>query len=173
MFVVQISLFIVTFNSLISRNLSLMQATQEVNPHPHIASSVNMWSVFFFFFFFFFFLCHLLNVGACVCHVTWEGQVERTSVGDRRTNSNCPHIISHLFHIVTCYTDSILSCIHFNTTKLRNITYTLVATSVILQSLECILLHILYVMSSYHTYESYWKVDCWNDVSIYKGIPRH
>jgi hypothetical protein len=38
MFVVQISLLIVTFLSLISQNSSLMQTTKEVTPHPHIAS---------------------------------------------------------------------------------------------------------------------------------------
>jgi hypothetical protein len=74
MFVVQFSLLIVTFLFLISRNLSLMQTTKEVNPHPHIAPCVNMWSVFFFFF------CHLLNVGACVHHIAWEGQVEWTTL---------------------------------------------------------------------------------------------
>ncbi len=79
MFVVQISLLIVTFLSLISRNLSLMQTTKEVNPHPRIAPCVNMWSVTFFFFFFFF-LCHLLNVGACICHIAREGQVEWTTL---------------------------------------------------------------------------------------------
>ena len=68
MFVVQISLLIVTFLSLISRNLSLMQIVQAY-PHPCIAPCVNMWSVFFFFFFF-----HLLNVGACVHHIAREGQ---------------------------------------------------------------------------------------------------
>jgi hypothetical protein len=57
-----------------------MQTTQEANPHPRIAACVNMWSVFFFFFFFFFFLCHLLDVGACVCHIAWEGQVEWTTL---------------------------------------------------------------------------------------------
>ena len=75
MFVVQISLLIVTFLSLISRNLSLMQTTQEVNPHPHTAPCVNMWNVTFLFFFFFS-LCHLLNVGACIRHIDLEGQVE-------------------------------------------------------------------------------------------------
>ena len=74
MFVVQISLFIVTLLSLISWNLSWMQTTKEVNPHPRIASCVNMWSVTFLFLFFF--LCHLLNVGACVHHIVREGQVE-------------------------------------------------------------------------------------------------
>ena len=41
-----------------------------------------------------------------------------------------------LFHSVTCYTKSIVSHIHVNTTKLRNVTFTLVATSVILWSLD-------------------------------------
>jgi hypothetical protein len=78
MFVVQISLLIVTFFSLISEHLSLMQTTKDVNPHPHIAPCVSMWSVtfFLFFFFFFYFLCHLSNIGACVHHIVWEGKVE-------------------------------------------------------------------------------------------------
>jgi hypothetical protein len=75
MFIVQISLLIVTFLSLKLWKLSLMQTTKEVNPHPRIASCVNMWSVFFFFF------CrHLLNFGACVRHIAWEGQVEWTTL---------------------------------------------------------------------------------------------
>ena len=41
------------------------------------------------------------------------------------------------FHSVTWYTNCIVSLIHVNTTKLRNITCTLVATCVILRSLEC------------------------------------
>ena len=79
MFVVQNSLLIVTFLSLISRNLSLMKTTKEGNPHPRIAPCVNMWSVTLFLFFIFF-LCHLLNVGACVRHIAWEGQVEWTTL---------------------------------------------------------------------------------------------
>jgi hypothetical protein len=43
-----------------------------------------------------------------------------------------------LFHSVTCYTNSLVSHIHVSTPNLRNITCTLVATDVILQSLECI-----------------------------------
>ena len=107
-----------------------MQTTKEVNPHPHIAPCVNMWSVFFFFFF--------LNVGACVHHIAREGHgVDHTSVGDGRMNSNCHHISFVLFYNVACYTNSIASHIHDNTTKLCNSMCTLVATCVILQNLEC------------------------------------
>jgi uncharacterized membrane protein len=82
MFIVQILLLIVTFFSLISQFFSIMQTTKEVNSHPRIAPCVNMWSVtlfLFLFLFFSFFLCHLLNVGACICHIAWEGQVEWTT----------------------------------------------------------------------------------------------
>ena len=58
-----------------------MQTIKEVNPHPHIAPRVNMWSVTFLFLFIFSFLCHLLNVGACVRHIAREGQVEWTTLG--------------------------------------------------------------------------------------------
>jgi hypothetical protein len=43
-----------------------------------------------------------------------------------------------LFHSVTCYTNSIVSCIHVHITKLRDITCTLVGTRVILRNLKCI-----------------------------------
>ena len=73
MFVVQISPLIVTFLSLISQNLSLMQTTQAVNPHPRLTPCVNMWSVTFLLLLFSF---YLLNVDACVRHIIQEGQAE-------------------------------------------------------------------------------------------------
>jgi hypothetical protein len=130
MFIVQISLLIITFLFLISQNLSLLQTIQEVNQHFRIAPCVNMWSVTFLFLF----LCHLLNVGACVRHIAQEGHgVDHTRIGVRRTNSNYLHISFVLFHNVTCYTKFIVSRIHVNTTKLHDITCTLVAMSVILR----------------------------------------
>ena len=78
MFVVQISLLIVTFSPLYHVFLSSMQATKEVNPHSRIEPCVNMWNVtFFLLLLFFFFVCHLLGVGACICRIAqmakWSG----------------------------------------------------------------------------------------------------
>ena len=95
MFVVQISRLIVTFLFLILQILSLMQTTKEVNPRPHIAPCVNMWSVTFLFNFSF--LCHLLNVGAYCIHMPHclgrPSGVDHIKGGERRMNSN--FIVSH------------------------------------------------------------------------------
>ena len=63
--------------------------------------------------------------------------VDRTSVSARKTNTKYPHICFVSFHNATHFTNSIVSRIHVNTTKLRNIMCTLVATGVILGSVEC------------------------------------
>jgi hypothetical protein len=44
---VQISTSLSHFSPLYHKSPSLMQTTQEVNPHPRIAPCVNMWSVTF------------------------------------------------------------------------------------------------------------------------------
>jgi hypothetical protein len=66
-----------------------------------------------------------------------------------------------LFHNVTCYTNSIVLCIDVNTTKLRNIMCTLVATRVILWSLECTMVDFVFTLSKgqfTHDIECSWSL---------------
>ena len=76
----------------------------------------------------------LMSLVECWC-MHMPHRLGRSSGVDHTTSFNMLHFV--LFHSVTCYANSLVSCIHVNTTKLRNITCTLVATGVILRSLEC------------------------------------
>ena len=69
-------------------------------------------------------------------YATLSGKAKWSGPHQRRWEEN-----EFTFHSVTCYTKSMVSRIHVNTTKLHNITCTLVATSVILRRLECIYTH--------------------------------
>ena len=138
MCVVQISLLIVTFLSLISRILSLMQTIEEVNPHPRIVSCVNMQSVTFLFLFYF-----------SSSYVTGWMWVHAYATSPGKAKWSGPHHTTKmlhfvLFHNVTCDIDSIVSRVHVNTTNLCNITCTLVAKGVILWSLGCMQLPYLF-----------------------------
>ena len=93
MFVAQVSLLIVTFLSLISRNRSLMQTTQKSTHTSHCVMCRHV-------------KCHLLIILLLLFHMPlveyWcmhpprrlgkSSGVDRTSVGDKRTSSHCPHI---------------------------------------------------------------------------------
>jgi hypothetical protein len=126
MFVVQISLLVVTFSLHCITKFVINANHQRSKPTPsHCAMCQHV-------------ECHLLILlTTCwmLVHVsaTLPGNasaVDHTSVGDGKTNSNCLHISFVLFHYVTCYTNSIVSRIHVNNIKLRNITCTLIVTSV-------------------------------------------
>jgi hypothetical protein len=126
MFVVQISLLIVTFFSLISWNLSFMQTTPL---HCTMCPQVECLLLLL--------LLLLMSLVECWCMCLPHRLGRPSGVDHTSMNSNCPHILFVLFHSVICYTNSKVSCIHVNTTKLRNITCALIATHcVILRSLE-------------------------------------
>ena len=87
MFIVQISLLIVTLFSLISQISSLMQTTKEVDPHYRMAPCVIMWSCL---------LRLLLVEGWCMYMPRCLGRssgVDHTNRGERRMNLNpiVPH----------------------------------------------------------------------------------
>ena len=127
MFVVQTSLLIVTFLFFMSRNFVINanhQRSQSTPSHYAMCQYVE---------------CHLLSSSSyATCwmlvhaYATWSTKAKWS--GPHHTIKML-HFV--LFHSVTCYTNSLVSCIHVNTTKLRDITCALVATSVILWCLKC------------------------------------
>ena len=96
MLVAQISLLIVTFLSLISRNLLLMQATKEVNPHPRIAPCLNTWSCHLILILLFLLLLMSLVKFGCMCmphRPRRPSRVDHTNGGKRRMFSS--FVVSH------------------------------------------------------------------------------
>ena len=78
----------------------------------------------------------LLPLVECWCMHTQHRPGRPSGVDHTTLTIKMLHFV--LFHNVTCYTNSIISHIHVNITKLRNIMCTLVATGMILRSLEWI-----------------------------------
>jgi hypothetical protein len=128
MFLVQVSLLIVTFLSLVLQNLSFMQTTQEKSTHTLTLRHVSTCGVSFS-------SSSSSSSSYATCwmlvHIAREGQVEWITLGRWRENK--------FKWIIWCHVlpNSIVSRIHVNTTNLHNIMCTLVATNVILRSLEC------------------------------------
>ena len=130
MFVVQISLLIVMFLSLIPQFFVTNANHQRSQP---TTLHCTMWRygechLLIFIPLFFYATCWML----VQAYATSPGKAKWSGSHQRRWEEN-----EFKFHSVTCYTNSIVSLIHVNTTKLRNITCTFVATDVILRSLEC------------------------------------
>ena len=110
MFIVQTSLLIVTFLSLLSRISSLMQTTKKANPHSHITPCVNMSRVS---------PPYSYSSSSATCwmlvhaYATSPGKTKWSGPHQRRWEEN-----EFNFYSVTCYTTSIVSRIHINIAKL-------------------------------------------------------
>ena len=131
-FVVHISLLIVTFLSLLPPKFVINANHPRSHPTPlHCTMCQHV-------------QCHLLILILLLLPLVerWCMRLPHRLGRPSGVDHTTPHHtikMSHfvLFHSVTCYSDSIVSCIHVNNTKLHNITCTLVAKGVIPQRLEC------------------------------------
>jgi hypothetical protein len=135
MFVAQISLLVVTFLSLLSWNFVINANHWRSQSHALALRHVSICGVLpscscYFSFSFSYATCWML-VHACA---TSSGKAKWSAPNHAITML---HFVS--FHSVTWYTNSILSRIHVHARKLCDITCTLVATGVILRSLESII----------------------------------
>ena len=130
MFVVQISLLVVTFLSLMSRIFVINANHQRSQP---TTSHCTMW------------ICGVppsYSYSSSSSYATCWMLVHAYATSPGKAKWSGPHhnirmLHFVLLHSVTCYTDSVVSRMHVNTTKLRNITCILVATGVKLRGLEC------------------------------------
>jgi hypothetical protein len=132
MFVVQVSLLIVTFLSLISSDFVIDANHQRSQPTPSHCAMCQYVECRLHIFNFPFLL--LMSLVGCWC-MHMPHRSGRPSGVDHTTNIKMLHFV--LFRSVTCYIDPIVSRM-LTLRKLRNLKCTLVATGVILWSLECI-----------------------------------
>jgi hypothetical protein len=103
-----------------------METTKEVNPHPCIVPCwVSSYSYF----------CSSSYATSWMLVHVYATSPRKAKWSGPHHNIRVLHFV--LFHIVTCYTNSIVSGMQVNTSKLHSITCTLVTTRVILRSLEC------------------------------------
>jgi hypothetical protein len=131
MLVVQISLLTVIFLFLISRIFVINVNHQRSRPTPlHCAMCQYVDCLLLLLL-----LLLLLPLVECWC-MHMLHRPGRSSGVDHTAPLKCCTLCHSI--VATCYTNSIVSRIHVNTIRLRNITCNLIATNVMLRTLECI-----------------------------------